>query len=234
MSRFLLLRLDAPLTSFGGIVVDNRGVEMPFPAPSAVTGLIGNALGFGRTDYDALQRLQQRLHIVVRIDRPGIEVRDFQTAELDKNDHGWTTHGEVETRAGGAGTYAGKHIRLRDFHADRSVLIAAWLEPADETPTLTDVQDAVRKPYRPLFIGRKPCIPATYLDAGLVEAASPLEALRADPPDSGRAEVFEAVPEDAPLRADDVRVSGLRNWRNQVHGGEQRWQRRPWVGDVAR
>ncbi len=33
MSRFLLLRLEAPLFAFGGEVVDARGVLADFPAP---------------------------------------------------------------------------------------------------------------------------------------------------------------------------------------------------------
>ena len=41
----LLLRLDAPLMSFGAPMVDSNGVIQEFPALSMLTGLLGNALG---------------------------------------------------------------------------------------------------------------------------------------------------------------------------------------------
>ena len=225
MSEYLLLRLDAPLMSFGGVAVDNRGVEMPLPAASMMTGLLGNALGLRRQDFAELNALQSRLRFVVRMDRGGFSLTDFQTAELNKSDQGWTTRGEVESRDGGAGTYAGKHIRYRDFHADRSVLIALWLEPAEQEPTLAQLQAALQHPRRPLFIGRKPCLPSNYIDAGIVEAASPLDALATQPVDSSEtATVFEQLPTSASPELGDLRVSGIRVWENQVHGGEQRWR----------
>jgi len=230
VNDYLLLRLEAPLMSFGGVVIDNHGVEMPFPPPSMITGLLANALGYRRQDFDKHQRLQERLSLVVRCDRPGESLRDFQTAELDKSDHGWTTRGEIESRDGGAGTYVGKHIRYRDYHADRSVLLAIWLEPFNEKPSLADLQQALKTPKRPLFLGRKSCLPSTYIDAGSVQAGSPIAALAEVPalePENAR--VFEPVPlRDSP-EPDDLRIGGLRNWANQVHGGEQRWRSRPWL-----
>ncbi len=231
MSEYLLLRLEAPLMSFGGVAVDNRGVEMPLPAVSMMTGLLGNALGLRRQDFTELNALQSRLRFVVRMDHSGFSLTDFQTADLNKSDHGWTTRGEVESRDGGAGTYAGKHIRYRDFHADRSALLALWLEPAQQEPELAQLQEAVREPRRPLFIGRKPCLPSTYLDAGIVEAANPLDALATRPvksPDSSaQVTVFQQLPADAAPQPGDLRVSGHRIWENQVHGGEQRWRESP-------
>ncbi len=228
MSEYLLLRLEAPLMSFGGVAVDNRGVEMPLPAASMIAGLLGNALGLRRQDFAELNALQSRLRFVVRMDRGGVSLTDFQTADLSKSDHGWTTRGEVEGRDGGAGTYAGKHIRYRDFHADRSVLIALWLEPAKQEPVLAQIQAAIREPRRPLFIGRKPCLPSSYIDAGMVDAASARDALARQPvgsaAPSAQVTVFEQLPAGVASEPGDLRVSGLRVWENQVHGGEQRWR----------
>ena len=41
MIEVLLLRFDAPLMSFGGPIVDQRGVTRDFPAASMLAGLIG-------------------------------------------------------------------------------------------------------------------------------------------------------------------------------------------------
>ena len=229
MKEYLLIRLEAPLSSFGGVVVDNYGVEMALPAPSMITGLLANALGYRRQDFERLQHLQERLRMLVRTDRAGQSMQDYQTVEMHRDDKGWTTRGEPESRDGGPKNPTYTHIRYRDFHADRSVLIALWLEPSDESPTLAELQSALRQPQRPLFIGRKPCIPSAYLDDGLIKATTPIEALAHRPPESEhQAILFEPLAPDAPLEPDDLQVSGLRNWSNQVHGGQQRWRQRQW------
>ena len=234
MNEYLLVRLEAPLTSFGGVVVDNYGAEMAFPAPSMITGLLANALGYRRHDFERLQALQDRLRMCVRIDRDGLPIQDYQTVEMHKDDKAWTTRGEPESRDGGPKNATYTHIRYRDFHADRSVLIALWLEPIDESPTLAEIQSALRQPQRPLFIGRKPCIPAAYLDVGLFKAATPTEALAGQPPEfEDQAVLFEPLAPDAPQEPDDLYVSGLRNWNNQVHGGQQRWRQRRWLQEPA-
>lgn len=218
--------------SFGGVAVDNRGVEMLFPAASMITGLLGNALGYRREQADRLQRLQGRLRYAVRMDRDGHTLRDFQTAELGADDKGWTTRGVPEGRAGGPGSYQGnKHLRYRDYGADRSVLIALTLEPATQQPTLDELAAALDQPARPLFVGRKNCLPATPLFAGLVYADSATMALATQelPPDVPRVRVFESCRSDVDMiGAGEHRVSGLRIWANQLHGGEQHWLER-WI-----
>ena len=86
------------MLAFGGETVDARGVIVDFPATSMLTGLLANALGWRRSDGDALASLQARLRYAARIDRDGVRLTDFQTAQLGKDDKGWTTH----RRAGGA------------------------------------------------------------------------------------------------------------------------------------
>ncbi len=163
--------------AFGGETIDNLGVIRDFPAQSMLTGLIANALGWRREDAAAHDRLQSRLIFGARLDRPGIRFTEFQTAELRKDDTGWTTTGTPEPRGGGDGTYKGQHLRYRDHLADAAVLIALRLEPADESPTLQDVAQALQRPMRPLFLGRKPCIPSGPLFAGFIDATDVLAAL---------------------------------------------------------
>lgn len=98
MPEHLVLRLEAPLMSFGGETIDNFGVVRDFPAASMLTGLIANALGWRRTDTDKLDRLQDRLVFAVRLDRPGTRFTEYQTARLLAEDQGWTTRGRPEGR----------------------------------------------------------------------------------------------------------------------------------------
>lgn|SRR5574337_1009522 len=221
MARHLLLRLEGPLMAFGGETIDNLGVIRDFPAQSMLTGLIANALGWRREDAVAHDRLQARLVFGARLDRAGSRFTDFQTAELGRDDKGWTTSGQPEGRGGGEPTYKGQHLRYRDHHADAAVLIALRLEPADESPNLDDVATALQRPFRPLFLGRKPCLPASPLFAGWCEAPDVLGALREAAPLADYTRARVSWPEGEGDLAGSCRVDlcDERNWTSGVHGG---------------
>lgn len=223
MARHLLMRLRAPLIAFGGETIDNLGVIRDFPALSMVTGLLANALGWDRGDDALHNRLQERLVMGARLDAGGDRLVDFQTAQLGANDKGWTTRGVVEERAGGAGTYAGPHLRYRHYHADMNVLVALRLQPADEVPTLDELAAALDKPARPLFVGRKNCLPTDRLMAGWVDAENILEALQLSAP-VGQQAVRAQWPDGEgrlPGQHNDHKldVCDERNWTSGVHGG---------------
>lgn len=219
MTLHLLLVLEAPLLAFGGEAVDARGVIEDFPGASMLTGLLANALGWRRGDRDALALLQARMRYAARIDRDGTRLTDFQTAQLGGNDQGWTTSGVPEGRAGGAATYNGPHLRQRDYDADKRVVVALRLEPADEAPTLADLAAALDEPARPLFLGRKPCLPTGRIGAGIVDADGLLVALACLPQPESVARVL--LPASEPGQpGDHARPwSDKRDWHSGVHGG---------------
>lgn len=178
--RHLLIHLESPLMAFGGETVDHFGVTRRFPAASMLTGLLANALGWRRTNGTALQDLQDRLVFAARVDREPAStwrLRDFQTARLGHNDRGWTTRGTPEQRKGGTGTYKSPHIRYRDYLPDMVVTVALRLESPENSPDLDRLANALRRPARPLFIGRKPCLPSAPLFEGFVQAESAPTAL---------------------------------------------------------
>jgi CRISPR system Cascade subunit CasD len=226
MMRWLVLRLRAPMASFGGAAIDAHGVTRDFPAASALTGLLGAALGYDRADAAALDALQARLVLGARRENDPVlgRLTDFQTAKLGANDQGWTTRGAPEGRAGGGPTYDSPHIRWRDHHADSVVTVVLRLDPADATPTLDDLAAALDRPEWPLFVGRKACPPSDRINGGFTEAATARDAL------IGLARV---VPGEGTLRAlwpsaegaeGADRVAALcdqRDWRSGLHGGER-------------
>lgn len=235
----LLLRLDAPLMSFGAPIVDNRGVIQPYPALSMITGLLGNALGYDHTESEALDALQRRIRYAVRQDRRGERLRDYQTVDFSKpymdDARAWTTRGELETRKGGSAS-SGTHIRLRDYWADAVYTVALTLDPPDETPSLDDVNGALQRPERPLFIGRKTCLPAAPLLLGrtkkpqLVDALADLDVAPL-PKDTGPGTTYGVWWPSSPdedrrddIVKEDIRepVTDRRDWANQIHVG-QRW-----------
>ncbi|WP_397544750.1 type I-E CRISPR-associated protein Cas5/CasD [Roseovarius salis] len=218
--EWLHLRLAAPLMAFGGIAIDHVGPTREFPSASALTGLLANALGWRREDSAAHQALQDRLIFGTLSVMPDgrsapLVVTDTQNAKLEKSDRGWTTWGAPEGRAGA--TYDSPHRRRRDYLADHETRVVLRLA-AGEGPTLEDVATALDRPARPLFIGRKACLPSARLVVGTVEAETAFAALdalgiggRAIWPDEGDG------PDDA-LRHD---IADLRNWHSGLHGGSR-------------
>ncbi len=221
MPRHLLIRLSSPLIAFGGETIDNFGVIRDFPALSMVTGLIANALGWDRGDDMLHNCLQERLRMGARLEAPGSRLTDFQTAQLGANDKGWTTWGTAEERRGGAASYDSPHLRYRDYHADLTALLAVRLEPANDSPTLDEVAQALDRPQRPLFIGRKPCLPVGRLVAGWIDADSVLQALQLAPLANGARGLRAQWPNGEGQLAGDrvVDVCDERNWTSGVHGG---------------
>ena len=234
----LLLRFDAPLMSFGAPIVDNQGEIQPYPALSMMTGLLGNALGVDHSEFDRLERLQERLRYASRQDRRGRQIQDYQTVDLSKpymdDDRAWTTYGHRESRAGGSAS-GGTHIRYRDYWADAVHTVAATLDPPDESPTLDDLESAVKHPARPLFLGRKPCLPADSLFAGRMQVDTLPDALVQAPLHDRAADgpTYPAWwpthpdakgPSDESPLDEDLRepVTDRRDWQNQIHVGE-RW-----------
>lgn len=240
MRRYLLLRLDAPLMSFGGVMVDQRGVTDVYPGHSLITGLLANALGFDHGDHVALGQLQSRLEIGVRQDIPGTPLQDYQTVALGQPHlliNGWTTQGKVEERGGAFSE--GTHIRYRDYLADAVYTVAIRLIPADMKPTLDDISQALINPERPLFIGRKTCLPAAplLLDANF-EAATLVQALeRAPLPQRIRQKPSLRLNMWVPADVTDederlIPTRDTRDWLNQVHVGRRYIKHLEWNGEV--
>ena len=225
MPRHLLMRLEAPLKAFGGETIDNFGVIRDFPALSMVTGLLANALGYRRHESERHDRLQRRLILGARLDSEVRRLTDFQTAQLGKDDKAWTTWGVPEERRGGADSYNAPHLRYRDYHADLCAWVALALHPADEAPTLEHIAAALDKPARPLFIGRKPCLPADRLVAGWRTAAdlrSALQAIVTEHTATAPATAWRAQwPDGEGTQPGDrlLDICDERNWASGVHGG---------------
>ncbi len=228
MPRILILHLEGPLAAFGAEMVDARGPVRDWPGASLLTGLLANALGYDRADREAHDALQTRLDFAVRLDRPGEILRDFQTVQLDGADRGWTTRGIPEERSGGADTYKSPHIRERDHYADVFVTVALALSEPETAPTLDDLAEALERPARPLFLGRKPCLPSAPLFGGFVEAEDTVAALSVAPlPERGEDDPV-VVLRDGPGRPEGFSrhyVTDMRNWRGGVHAGQRVYRR---------
>lgn len=173
MTDYLLIRLDGPLQAWGGVAFDARRPTLGFPTRSALAGLLASALGWRYSDGAKTTLLQDALRYAVRQDRAPTHMTDFQTVNLGHATEGWTRWG-VEKRGGAFRTST--HLLDKEYLAGASFLAA--LTVTDESPvTLDTIGEALARPARPLFLGRKSCPPALPLLEGRIEADSPYHAL---------------------------------------------------------
>ena len=224
--RWLRFRFHAPLAAFGGESIDAKGVIRHFPAQSMMTGLFANALGWKRAMRAEHQALQDRIiwGVIMPADSYNIRMTDYQTAKLNKDDKAWTTRGEPAGRAGGAGTYTGAHQRWRDYYTDMQVDGVVRLEPVDDIPTLDDLASALKYPARPLFIGRKSCLPAKPIYNGCIEAPDARDALEhiaCETNENKQYRIFWPATEGGQGAARIMSVTDERNWETGLHGGSR-------------
>lgn len=151
----LLLKLAAPLQSWG---VASRFITRDTakePTKSGVVGLLAAALGRSRTENpDGLRDLNE-LIFGVRVDQPGTLLYDWHTAH--------STKGE-------------SFISHRYYLADAVFLVG--LE--GEENFLKELATALDKPVFPLYLGRRSCPPADRLVLGIKDM--PLRQALADTP----------------------------------------------------
>lgn len=150
----LLLRLAGPMQAWGvKSRFTVRATELA-PTKSGVVGMLASAVGRRRTDpiEDLLA-----LRFGVRKDQPGSVIRDFHTAR--------TLDGR-ESMPLSNRYYLADAVFLAGIEGHR-----ALLEGIDE---------ALRHPAFPLYLGRRSCPPTHPVSLGLREAAL-LDALRAEP-----------------------------------------------------
>lgn len=234
-----MLRLDAPLMSFGGVLVDQINPVDRFPGRSLLAGLLANAMGWDHRDAAAIEQLQTRLRHASRWDAEPECIVDYQTVDLGQDfmqDTGWTTRGRREDRGGGEAT-SGTHQRYRHYWANGCATVALALTDADapgaggrtaESIDLAALEAALRRPARPLFIGRKTCMPAAPLLLGRRSATGVRAALAAEPlaavaPRRPPSRVSACWPAEETPGAQEIVLDDLRDWTSNLHRGSQRY-----------
>lgn len=225
----LILRLDSPLMSFGGVMVDHHNVTDRFPGLSLFAGLFANALGLSHGDGDKIGALQDRLIVASRWDIEPEKIVDYHTVDLGQPkmvEPGWTTRGAPEHRDGGDAK-KGTHIRYRYYWAN-GILTTVIALADDAAPDLATIESALRAPARPLFLGRKTCLPNAPILVGRATGDDVLAVLKAVP--RAQCEVRKARSQTMPAcwpaevgaRDDQLKaVYDQRDWKNQWHSGRR-------------
>ncbi|MFD0416822.1 type I-E CRISPR-associated protein Cas5/CasD [Streptomyces sp. NPDC127108] len=147
----LLLRLTGPLQSWGERSPFNERDTALFPTRSGVIGLLASALGRSRDQPpDDLARLS----LTIRVDRPGVPLRDLHTVGGGLPAKATVTTAEGKKRSGDTGTL----LTHRTYLADAAFTVAVTGGPAD-AELLNRAGQALIAPRWPLFLGRRSCPP---------------------------------------------------------------------------
>lgn len=144
MPHILLLRLSAPMQSWGLMSRFSRRDTGKEPSKSGVIGLLCAALGISRdeanTDNPFFDELKN-LKMGVRVVREGVLQSDYHTTQNIAKADGGTKDTELSTRF---------------YLADADFVVG--LE-GENLATLETVQKALQKPKWQLFLGRKAFVP---------------------------------------------------------------------------
>lgn len=162
----LVLRLAAPLQSWGTQSRFSIRDTAREPSKSGVIGLIAAAIGRPRDgEIDDLMALRMS----VRIDRDGTLQRDYHTAGGGKRPDG-TDYGVAKANRGKAKPV----VSHRYYLADADFRVA--LEGCDDS-LLESIAHALTKPKWPLYLGRKAFVPSQPICLGIRQSQSAREVL---------------------------------------------------------
>jgi len=154
MNAVLLLRLSAPMQSWGtDSKFENRTTQRE-PSKSGVIGMLAAALG--REREDSVEDLAM-LGFGVRIDQPGQLLRDFHTARPEKAKNPYVTE--------------------RYYLMDATFLVG--LE--GDITFLQELEIALKFPVFPIYLGRRSCPPVGNLCLGIRENITLRDALYNEP-----------------------------------------------------
>lgn len=160
--KILTFLLSGPLQSWGDSSRWDHRATASMPSKSAIIGMLGCCLGYGRGD-ERLSKLSQRLHVAVRSDRRGSPMWDFQTVQ---NPGGKILNAMGKPRGDTI-------ITPRQYLQGAAFQVFVFGDEA----ALEACAEAMRHPRWSICLGRRSCPPALPVIPHIVEYDSVLEAM---------------------------------------------------------
>lgn len=156
----LMLRLAAPIQSWGDESKYNIRHTWREPSKSGVIGMICAAMGM-RRDSEDIVKLAKTLRMGVRIDQPGTTMVDFHTALAPLYSADGTAR---HAKDGSLLMDKSPDVTYRHYLCDACFLVG--LESTDRD-ILQTIAQALQHPVFPLFLGRRSCPPTGPIVLGI-------------------------------------------------------------------
>lgn len=154
MPDFLIFQLYGSLTSWGDIAVGEYRPSTGRPSKSAITGLLGAALGIDRANDTAHTKLGQHYAVAVCILAEGELLRDYHTTQVPKGNREYATR---RTELLSDKSKLSTILSQRDYYTDSFCHIAIWPADNDAPYSLEELRQALIHPKFSLYLGRKSC-----------------------------------------------------------------------------
>ncbi|QIG47924.1 type I-E CRISPR-associated protein Cas5/CasD [Nordella sp. HKS 07] len=219
---FFTIRFKGPLAALQGPRIDGEPQTLPIPTPSLITGMIGAALGISRAEAERLQALQDGMRLACVVHKPGVEVIDYQIADLSKPylvGPMWSSGARIVEREGSQIT--GLRQQWKPYLADVDMTLVVELDPSAPN-TAEEIIAAFHEPARPLFLGRSSCPPDVALAGAIIEAAGLEDAVNKVASERSSALIYLPAGCTQPQWGDlPVSIPGRRDWPANRHSGSE-------------
>ncbi|MFA4861673.1 type I-E CRISPR-associated protein Cas5/CasD [Methanoregula sp.] len=179
MNEYLIFRIYGTMASWGDIAVGEFRPSYDRPSKSAIMGMVAAALGIRRDEEERLQELAAGYLMAVRIDAPGILMRDYHTAQvppsiIDRKKMIFPTRkAELSVPKDVLNTI----LSSRDYRCDAIYSICLWSRTASPPYPLTALKEHLEKPVFTLYLGRKSCPLSLPLQPQIIPSESIAAAL---------------------------------------------------------
>jgi CRISPR system Cascade subunit CasD len=184
MPRFLILKIEGVMQSWGGHTFEDYRPSNIFPTRSGLLGLLGACHGIDREASERLKSLSASLLFTVRADKLAIRresdgqsvikhplrIIDYHTIKGARNVDGKPRKDPVQS--------------YREYLCDTAFTVAVGNTPR-AAYSLDEVGQFVKEPYYTPFLGRRSCPVTRPLFETLVDAEDPIKALEKVPPLGG-------------------------------------------------
>jgi CRISPR system Cascade subunit CasD len=174
MNDFLIFRIYGFMASWGDIAVGEYRPSFDHPSKSAIMGMISAALGIRRDEEERLHELGAGYCVAVRIDEPGILMRDYHTAQVPPSGKGrnkrsfLTRQAELSVPKEELNTI----LSTRDYHCDAVYTLCLWSIRSPPLYPLAVLKEHLEHPVFTLYLGRKSCPLSLPLQPQIIQEES--------------------------------------------------------------
>lgn len=179
MHEYLAFRLYGMMASWGDIAVGEFRPTFDHPSRSAIFGLLAAALGIRRDEEERLSALSNAYRMAIRVDAPGVLLRDYHTSQVPPAGRGRKKHSFATRREELAipREDLSTVLSTRDYRCDAVSTVCIW-EGAGSAPcSLAKLANALNYPVFTLYLGRKSCPLALPVHAQVVSGENLAAAL---------------------------------------------------------